>query len=69
MTWEIKVWHEDVGERTRLSIEAGVEVPDEVISSIAGSYWFEEVQYTEPEWDETEGYDGGSEGSGQRLQG
>jgi hypothetical protein len=44
-------------------------VPDAVISSIAGSYWFEEVQYTEPEWDETEGYDGGSEGSGQRLQG
>ena len=69
MSWEIKVWHEDFGERTRLSIEAGAEVPDEVISSIAGSYWFEEVQYSEEEWEETDTFDGGSEGLGQRLQG
>ena len=69
MGWEIKVWHEDVGERTRLSIEAGLEVPDEVISAVAGSYWFEEVQSTEEEWDETTEYDGGPEGLGPRLQG
>lgn len=69
MGWEIKVWHEDLGDQTRLCIEAGQEVPDEVISSIAGSYWFEEVQVTEADWEEAPEFDGGSEGRGPRLQG
>lgn len=68
MSWEIKVWHEDLGERTRLSIEAGQDVPDDVISSVAGSYWFEEVQYTEVDWEDDELPDG-PEGPGPRFQG
>lgn len=68
MSWEIKVWHEVVGDRARLTIEAGEEVPDEVISSVAGSYWFEEVQYADASWDE-DGEVGGVEGPAQRLQG
>jgi hypothetical protein len=52
MSWEIRVWHEDVSGGARLCIEASPEVPDEVISSVAGSYWFEEVQYAEEEWEE-----------------
>ncbi len=50
MAWEIKVWHEDIEDRARLVIEAGTEVPEDVISSIASSYWFEEVQASEGEW-------------------
>lgn len=53
MSWEIRVWHEEVGERIRLSIEAGPQIPDDVISAVAGSYWFEEVQYVEEEWPES----------------
>lgn len=53
MGWDIKVWHEDVEGGTRLSIEAGPQVPEEVISSVAGSYWFQEIQFTDDaEWDE-----------------
>lgn len=55
MSWDINVWHEEVGERTRLVIEAGASVPDEVIASLAGSYWLEEVQFLEPDWDEVDG--------------
>jgi hypothetical protein len=68
VSWEIRVWHEELGARTRLSIEAGPEVPDEVISSVAGSYWYEEVQYTGDDWDD-EGFDEGGEPSVPRLQG
>lgn len=64
MSWEIKVWHEEAGERSRLVIEASNEVPDDVISAVAGSYWLEEVQLRE-EWDE--GLDGDDYTS--RLQG
>lgn len=52
MSWEIKVWHEEVGERTRLSMETGPEVPEDVIASVVGSYWSQEVQFAEDEWDE-----------------
>ncbi len=58
MSWEIRVWHEEVEDRTRLCIEAGQEVPDEVIGSVASSYWFEEVQYSGGEWDEDEEFEG-----------
>lgn len=69
MSWEIKVWHQETEGRTRLSIEAEPEVPDDVISTVAGSYWFEEVQYTEVDWEEANDLDDGPPGSGQRLQG
>lgn len=52
MGWDIKVWHEAREDRTRLIIEAGPEVPDEVISAIAGSYWIDEVQYIDHDWEE-----------------
>ena len=51
MGWDIRVWHEDRDDRVRMVIEAGAEVPDEVVSSIAGAYWLEEVQFV-GEWDE-----------------
>lgn len=64
MTWEIRVWHEELGDRVRLSIEAGPDVPNDVISTLAGSYWVEEVEYPEDDWDgETD------ESGGNRLQG
>lgn len=68
MSWEIKVWHEGEGERARLSIEAGTDVPDNVIADVVGSYWFEEVQ-ADLDWDGDEGFDGGGGGGNQRLQG
>lgn len=67
MGWDIRVWHENIGDRTRLTIEAGVDVPDEVVSSVAASYWFEEVQMSGDEWDE-EGFDGAPNDPG-KLQG
>lgn len=69
MGWEIKVWHEEFGERARLSIEADLDVPDDVISAVAGSYWFEEVQSVAGEWDEAPDFDGGSGDLGSQLQG
>ena len=51
MGWDIRVWHERLDDRVRVVIEAGDDVPDEVISTVAGSYWLEEVQFVE-EWDE-----------------
>jgi hypothetical protein len=69
MSWEIKVWHEDLGDRSRLSIEAGPEVPDDVISTVAASYWFEEVQHSEDEWEDAEDMDGGQQPTNPRLQG
>jgi hypothetical protein len=69
MSWDIKVWHDDMNGRARMCIEAGVDVPDDVISSIASSYWLEEVQYFEPEWDETEGDTGAGGSPGSKLQG
>ena len=68
VSWEIKVWHEAAGDHTRLTIEAGEEVPDEVISAVAGSYWFEEVQYADTVWEEDDDV-GDAESTGQRLQG
>lgn len=44
MSWEIKVWHEESGDRIRLAIEATPNVPDEVISTVASAYWLEQVQ-------------------------
>jgi hypothetical protein len=68
MSWDIKVWHEDLDDRVRLVIEAGDDIPDEVISAIAGSYWLEEVQYVGGEWDEPTG--SGQEGDrGPRIHG
>ncbi len=52
MGWNIRVWHEEQGENIRLMIEAGSEVPEEVISAVAGAYWLDEVQYVQGEWDE-----------------
>lgn len=69
MGWEIKVWHEEAGDRTRLCIEAGLDVPDDVISSLAGSYWYEEVQSTEETWEEEGPFDTNPEGYVPRLQG
>lgn len=69
MGWDIKVWHEETGDRARLSIEANMEVPDDVISAVAGSYWFEEVQSVDAEWDEPPEFDGGSGDRGSQLQG
>jgi len=63
MSWEIRIWHEEVGDRTRLTIEADPSIPDDVISSVAGSYWFEEVQFGGAEWeDDDEELDGGPVG-------
>ena len=69
MGWNIRVWHEVVGDQTRLCIEAGAEVPDDVISSVAGSYWLEEVQYTDEDWDEPEDFGGQRQAPTPRLQG
>ena len=37
MGWEIKVWHEEAGERVRMAIEATPNVPDEVVSTVASA--------------------------------
>ncbi len=66
MAWDIRVWHDQQDGRVRLVIEAGDDVPDEVISSVAGSYWLEEVQFV-AEWDDT--VDTGSGDSGPRIHG
>jgi hypothetical protein len=66
MSWDIRVWHEDLDERVRMVIEAGDEIPDEVISSIAGAYWLEEVQFI-GEWDES--VEPGPADSGPRMHG
>lgn len=50
MTWDIRIGHEDLEGRIRLIIEAGADVPETVISTLAGSYWEEEILYTE-EWE------------------
>ena len=52
MGWDLRVWHDDLGDRVRLVIEAGGEIPDEIIASLAGSYWLEEVQYVAEDWEE-----------------
>lgn len=52
MSWDIKVWHEDAGDRTRLIIEAEPGIPDEVISAVVGNYWLDEVQFVPEDWDE-----------------
>jgi hypothetical protein len=54
MAWDIRVWHEEDEGRTRLVVEAGPEVPDDVISAVAGAYWLDEVQYGDEVWDEVE---------------
>jgi hypothetical protein len=69
MSWDIKVWHEDMNGRSRLSIEAGVDVPDDVIATIASSYWLEEVQYSEADWDEGDSEAGPRDGPGSKLHG
>ncbi|GAC1443166.1 MAG: hypothetical protein NVSMB52_01180 [Chloroflexota bacterium] len=69
MGWDIRIWHEDAGEHTRMSIEAGVNVPDEVISSVVGSYWLEEVQFIEADWDESALDGGASSGSSPHIHG
>lgn len=69
MSWEIKVWHEALaGEEVRLCIEAGTAVPDEVVASLAGSYWLEEIQLTGEEWEESDDFQVGPEDAGPRLQ-
>lgn len=69
MSWEIRVWHEDLEDRTRLCIEAGENVPDDVIGSVAGSYWFEEVQYAGDDWNEENVFGEEPEGPGGHLHG
>lgn len=50
MTWDIRVSHEETDDRTRLVIEASPDVPEMVISVLAGSYWEEEVRFAE-DWE------------------
>lgn len=69
MSWDIKVWHESAGDRMRLSIEASPEVPDEVISSIAGAYWYEEVQIEQEVWEDIDDFEDEPESGQQRFQG
>lgn len=57
MAWEIKVWHDAVDGRTRLSIEAGEDVPEDVIAHLASVYWAEEVQGLPSEWEEGEPFE------------
>ncbi len=54
MVWEIKVWHQEAGERVRMAIEATPNVPDEVVSTVASAYWLEHVQLIEEEWQDPE---------------
>lgn len=54
MGWNIKVWHEDAGEDVRLIVEAGSEVPQDVIATVAEAYWTDEVQYADDDWAEDE---------------
>ncbi|HLJ65971.1 MAG TPA: hypothetical protein VKX16_01260 [Chloroflexota bacterium] len=68
MSWDIKVWHEEVAQRIKLCIESGSDVPSEVVATLAGSYWLEEVQYLEEQWEES-GEPGSSLGPGDRLHG
>jgi hypothetical protein len=48
--WDIRVSHEETDDRTRLVIEASPDVPEMVISVLAGSYWEEEVRFAE-DWE------------------
>ena len=52
VSWEIKVWHEEIGDQIRLVIEAGSDVPEDVISTVTGSYWAEEVQFGGDDWED-----------------
>jgi hypothetical protein len=55
MSWNIRVWHEEFDETTRMCIEAGPDVPEDVIATIASTYWIDEVQqFTEVPWEEGE---------------
>lgn len=62
MTWEIRVSHEPIDGRTRVTIEASDHIPEDVIAEIAAAYWGEEVRFVE-EWDGEE-YDEGNLGPG-----
>lgn len=64
MTWEIKIWHEEAGERVRMAIEATPNVPDEVVSSVASAYWLEEVQMMSEDWDGAEPFGVATTGQG-----
>ena len=70
MSWDIRVSHEESAETTRLVIEASPDVPEMVISVVAGSYWEEEVRFAD-EWeeDELEEFDEGDLGPGGGLHG
>jgi hypothetical protein len=67
MSWEIKVWHEEAGDRVRMLVEATPNVPDEVVSTVASAYWLEQVQVMAEEWDGSEPF--GPAGTGQGLHG
>ncbi len=54
MSWEIKVWHEEAGERVRMAIEATPNVPDEVVSTVASAYWLEQIQVMSENWEDAE---------------
>jgi hypothetical protein len=53
MSWDISISHEESDDRTRLVIEASPDVPEMVISVLAGSYWEEEVRFAD-DWEEEE---------------
>lgn len=57
MSWNIRVDHEVLDEGVRLTIEVAGDVPEDVIGSVAGSYWEDEVRYAE-EWEEDEEFPG-----------
>ncbi|HEY8684440.1 MAG TPA: hypothetical protein VIO57_02425 [Chloroflexota bacterium] len=64
MSWEIKVWHEEAGERVRMAIEATPNVPDEVVSTVASAYWLEQIQVMPDNWEDAEPFGPASAGQG-----
>jgi hypothetical protein len=64
MSWEIKVWHEEAGDRVRMAIEATPNVPDEVVSTVASAYWLEQVQVMAEDWDDSEPFGPGNPAQG-----
>lgn len=68
MSWDIRVSHESIEDRVRMTIEVTGDVDEEVIGTIAASYWEEEIRYAE-EWEEVDELDDGLPGPGGGLHG
>lgn len=65
MSWNITVSHEEIEGRTRLIIDADADVPELVISALAGAYWEEQIQFPDG-WDDEDfdEFDEGIQGPG-----